>query len=181
MAASPTHAIDNPMTKPLTLILALMICLSGCQQSAKPRAKKPPAEPRRTLYERIGGEATIVAIVDDLVARAAADPKVNFTRTGTTRPWEATPENVARLKQRLIQFLGTATGGPQRYEGEDMRTAHRGMRITPLEYTAFVKDVAASLDAAGVKEKERKELLAIIESARGTIVERPTTRPTTQR
>jgi hemoglobin len=128
-------------------------------------------ESQKTLYDRMGGEATIVAVVDDLIRRAMADPNVNFTRQGTTRPWQATPENLALLKKRLIQFLGTATGGPQRYEGEDLRTAHRGMRIMVPQFRAFAKDLAASLDAAGVKEKERKELLEIVESARGAIVE----------
>ena len=128
-------------------------------------------EPQKTLYQRIGGEATIVKVVDDLIARAIADPNVDFTRQGTTRPWQPTPENLAQLKKRLVQFLGTATGGPQRYEGEDLRTAHRGMRITSPQFRAFARDLAASLDAAGVKEKERKELLEIIDSARGAIVE----------
>jgi truncated hemoglobin YjbI len=128
-------------------------------------------EPQKTLYDRLGGEATIAAVVDDLLARAMADPNVNFIRQGTTRPWQATPENLALLKKRLIQFLGTATGGPQRYEGEDLRTAHRGMRITAQQFKAFAKDLGASLDAAGVREKERKELLEIIESGRGAIVE----------
>jgi hemoglobin len=160
----------------LALVLFALCGVTGChpaaKSAAKPAAKKPPAD-ERTLYDRIGGEATIVAIVDDLMARAAADPKVNFTRTGTTRPWQATPDNLARLRTRLIQFLGTATGGPHRYEGEDMRTAHRGMSITRGEFDAFVADVRASLETVGVKEKERKELLAIIESARGTVVESP--------
>jgi len=132
--------------------------------------------PQKTLYDRIGGEATILAVVDDLVTRAIADPSVNFTRQGTTRPWQPTPENIAQLKKRLVQFLGTATGGPHRYEGEDLRTAHRGMRITPPQFRAFAKDLAASLDAVGVKEKERKELLEMIESARGSLVEQPGTR-----
>ena len=162
------------MTKLLLAVVVLTLALSaatGCQRATKPAAPKKPPVDERTLYDRIGGEATIVALVDDLMARAAADPKVNFTRTGTTRPWQATPDNLARLRTRLIQFFGTATGGPQRYEGEDMRTAHRGMRITRGEFDAFLADAAASLEKLGVKEKERKELLAIFESARGTVVE----------
>jgi hemoglobin len=160
------------MIKSLTLVLALMIAGAGCQQPAKPIAKeKKEEEPRQTLYDRLGGELTVVAVVDDLVARAMADPNVNFTRTGTPHPWQPTPDNLALLKKRLIQFLGTATGGPQQYEGEDLRTAHRDMRITPAEFDAFAKDIAASLDKAGVKTNERKEVLEIVESARGSIVE----------
>ena len=182
------------MTKLLpALLLALLLLLTavaaGCRSmrgpatrpaddAAEPKRAADPADedadakkPQKTLYERIGGERTIVAVVDDLVARAAADPKVNFTRNSAPHPWQATPENVARLKTRLVQFLGTATGGPQRYEGEDMRTAHRGMQISSAEFTAFVKGFQASLEHAGVKAKERKELLEIVESARGTVVE----------
>ena len=189
----------------LVLALLMIVTTSGCTSnrsattqraadaradaSAEPKKTGDPADdeddddaakkargPRKTLYERIGGEKAIAAVVDDLVSRAAADPAVNFTRKGTPHEWPATPENVARLKQRLVQFFGTATGGPQRYEGEDMRTAHRGMRITPAEFNAFAKHVGASLDRAGVKAKERKEILAIVESARGTVVEVPGTR-----
>src|SRR3954466_16138281 len=36
-----------------------------------------PGAKDKTLYERLGGEAAIRAVTDDLVARLAADPKVN--------------------------------------------------------------------------------------------------------
>ena len=177
MTPLPPAAAGNRMNHIITLALALVILSSsGCRSTGSPPAaaakKQPEKEPQRTLYDRLGGEGTIVAVVDDLVARAMADPKLNFTRNGTTPPWQPTPANVARLKTRLVQLLGTATGGPQRYEGEDLRTAHRGMRISAAEFGVFVTDVQQSLEAAGVKEKERKEVLEIIKSAKGTVVER---------
>ena len=145
---------------------------ADAQKTGDPDAdeEKPPEKP---LYVRIGGEKTIVALVDDLVARAAADPKVNVTRNGAPRPWQATPESVARLKTRLVQFLGTASGGPQKYEGEDMTTAHKGMRITTREFDAFADHFRAAMSTAGIAEKEQQELLAIVESTRGPIVESP--------
>ena len=174
------------MTGTLRLVLALLLMLiatSGCQHAAKPAAAAPTTAPaakeqeelKKTLYDRIGGEATIVAVVDDLIARAMADRAVNFSRSGTPHAWQPTPQNVALLKTRLIQFLGTATGGPQQYEGEDLRTGHRGMRITGAEFDAFVRDVGVSLQQVGVKEKERKEVLEIVQSAKGSIVERAPT------
>jgi hypothetical protein len=38
---------------------------------------------KKSLYDRIGGEAALTKVVDDFVAKAAANPKVNFTRNGT--------------------------------------------------------------------------------------------------
>src|SRR5262245_56367433 len=65
---------------------------------------RKPAPP--SLYSRLGGEQAVSAVVDDFVARAASNPKVNFTRQGGTgREWEASPENVARLKKHLAQFI----------------------------------------------------------------------------
>jgi len=53
--------------------------------------------------------------VDDFVNAAAADPKVNFDRKNPphSKPWDATPENVAKLKQRIAAFVTEATGGPK--------------------------------------------------------------------
>src|SRR5437868_2096500 len=34
----------------------------------------------RTLYERLGGQKTIVALVDDVTHRITNDPRVNFER-----------------------------------------------------------------------------------------------------
>ena len=177
---------------PLAVLLCAMLTLSGCQTmgkitrraptttrpaaDAEPRKAGDPADedakgPQQTLYERLGGEKAIAALVDDLVARSASNPAVNFSRQGTPREWSPTPENIERLKARLIQFFGAATGGPQRYEGQDMVTAHRGMRITDTEFDAFASDLRASLDRLAVGEKEQKELMETIESARGAIAQ----------
>jgi hemoglobin len=130
-------------------------------------------EPEVPLYVRLGGEGRIVALVDDFLPRALANPKVNFARSGTPRPWQPTPQNLDRLKTRFVQFLATATGGPQKYEGEDMVTAHKGMRITGAEFDALVADLTASMQTLRIGEREQKDLHALVHSARGAIVENP--------
>jgi hemoglobin len=124
----------------------------------------------RTLYERLGGEAAITAVVDEFVARASTNPKVNFTRKGTPAEWSATPDNVAKLKKRLVQFIGGVTGGPQKYEGKDMRTVHAGMGITEAEFSAAAADLAGALDKYRVPEKEKDELMVIVGATRAAIV-----------
>ncbi len=126
-----------------------------------------------SLYDRLGGEAAIRSVVDDFVARAAADDTLNFTRQGTANAWEATPENVQLLKDRLVQFVGQATGGPQAYEGQDMATAHAGMAITNAEFDRLGGHLKASLDAHSVPAQEQSELLAIVETTRSAIVTAP--------
>jgi len=132
-----------------------------------------PASAPEALYNRLGGAKAITAVVDDFVARAASNPKVNFTRKGTSMEWQASPENVAVLKKHLVQLISKVTGGPQKYEGRDMKAAHAGMKITDEEFDAIAGDLKATLNKFKVPAKEQKELLTIVGSTRGAIVEKP--------
>ena len=135
-------------------------------------AEAPATTPEKSLYERLGGQAAISAVVDDFVPRAAANPAVNFTRQGQPRTWDATPENVEKLKKHLVQFVSMATGATDVvYEGRDMVAAHEGLKITDAEFDALAADLGASCDRLGVPAKEKDELLAVAGSTRGSIVQ----------
>lgn len=144
-------------------------------------AEKAQAE-KKSLYERLGGEKGLTAIVDDFVARAMADPRVNWERKGVKRggfslhrnqsvEWKPTPEKIEALKKHMVQFLSVATGGPTNYDGREMKEAHQGMNINNTEFDASVGDLKASMDKVGVPVAEQKELLSIIESSRALISE----------
>jgi hemoglobin len=137
-------------------------------------------ERKLTLFERLGGENGINAIVDDFTQRAMADPRVNWERKGVKRSgffgrnesivWTANEQNITALKQHFAQFLALATGGPAKYDGKEMAAAHSGMRITNAEFDAAIGDLKASLDKLQIATKEQKELLAVIESTRPQVV-----------
>jgi hemoglobin len=140
------------------------------------------ASGKTSLYDRLGGEGGIKLIVNDFVPRALADPRVNWQRVGITRggltihrgnsmKWDATPENVDHLKAHLAEFFALTTGGPVKYTGKDMRSAHASMHITNPEFDASVGDLKATLDMLQIANQEQKELLSIIESTREEVVE----------
>lgn len=160
----------------LAIALGLSVALGACQQQGEEAADgadslaQADTAAAATLYDRLGGEAAIAAVVDTMVALAAADTELNFTRQGTANEWEATPENVELLKTRLVQFVGQATGGPQAYEGADMTAAHAGMQITDEEFDRLAGHLEAALDAHSVPDAEKQELFAIVETTRSAIV-----------
>lgn len=158
------------------VLIAGLFLAGGCESgsmwgddSDKIEARAPADQ--QSLYHRLGGEEGIRKVVDDLVAISAPNPAVNFTRQGHPNQWQATDENVRLLKERLVQFIGSATGGPQIYRGKDMVTAHKGMEITEAEFNAFAKDVEKALDMNNVPKREQKELMSIIEGTRSAIVQ----------
>ena len=161
------------MIRRSTLLGGIAFVLASFVCAAVPARAEEPAVPavEKSLYERLGGEPAITAVVEDFVGRAASDPAVNFTRQGTSRAWDPTPDNVAKLKARLVQFIGMATGGPQNYEGQGMKDVHVGMAITGAEFDALAADLKASLDQFNVPAKEQGELLAIVGTTRADIVE----------
>ena len=145
---------------------------------AAPAQPAPQARPtvsrRGTLFERMGGEPVVRAVVDDLVAAAAADPAVNFTRQGHGDARQVQP---AQLKQALVAFFTTTAGGPEQYRGSDMVSAHRGMAITNAEFDAFARHLSAALEKNGVGRREREELLSAVATTRAAIVETPDAPP----
>lgn len=151
------------------------------EKKSDAEGKGAQAEGKLSLFDRLGGEQGITAIVDDATPRLLQDPRVNFQRNGAKNgkfslfhkqavTWQATPENVTRFKTHIVQFLSLASGGPAHYEGRDMKSVHAGMHITNAEFDAAIGDFKASLDKLQIPNREQKELLAIIESTRPQIV-----------
>ncbi|HTL30462.1 MAG TPA: group 1 truncated hemoglobin [Tepidisphaeraceae bacterium] len=135
---------------------------------------------KKALYDRLGGEAGISAIVDDWVTRLLNDPRVNFERKDVKAgsilnrksvEWKPSPDQVQQLKKHFAQFLTLSTGGPTHYDGQDMKEAHADMHIANAEFDAAIGDLKATLDKIGTATEEQKELLAIIESTRPQVVE----------
>src|SRR6187200_384729 len=65
--------------------LVIIGLLVGCESWKKDHPKdmsKAGGMQGKSLYDRLGGEPAIRAVVDDFVPRAANDAKVNFTRKG---------------------------------------------------------------------------------------------------
>ena len=116
----------------------------------------------RSLFERLGGSGAITAVVKDFRDRCGGDPRINakFART-----------DMARLTSMLIDQVSEASGGPAKYTGRDMKTAHTDMSVTTGEFNALVEDLVATLNKFGVGKAEQDELLGILGPLKSDIVE----------
>ena len=138
-------------------ITVALLLLASLTVAATAKTKK-----EKSLYERLGKKAALTAVVDEFVARAAADTRINmkFART-----------DIPRLKFMLVEQLCAATGGPCKYTGRSMTETHKNMKVTEGEFNALVEDLVGALDKFKVPDKEKNELLGILGPLKSQIVE----------
>lgn len=142
--------------------LAAVLFFAGASQA-------PLEAKEKTLYQRLGGKKPIVAVVDEFVGRVAADTRINsyFAKTA------ADPQRLAKFKMNLVDQICMASGGPCKYMGKDMKSAHMGMGISTADFNALVKDLAAALDKFHVGDREKNDLLGALGPMKTDIVEKP--------
>ena len=147
------RSILRSLAMPAALTATLL--LGACQNMGMAPMQQ------KSLYERLGGQGAIVAVVDDFVGNVAADNRINkfFGKT-----------DIPRLKRLLVEQICAGTGGPCTYTGRDMKSAHAGMGINDAQFNALVEDLVKSLDKFKVPEKEKGELLGILGPMKPSIV-----------
>ncbi len=126
----------------------------------------PAAE--KTLYARLGGKKAITAVVDEFVGRVAADNRINHFFKDTA----SDPKRLAKFKKNLIDQICEASGGPCKYKGKDMKTAHAGMGVGDGDFTALVEDLVGALDKFNVGATEKDQLLGALGPMKKDIVEK---------
>jgi hemoglobin len=120
-----------------------------------------------SLYERLGGVYSIAVVVDDLVDRVMADPRLNVNPAVDEAHHKVPP---AGFKYLVTEMVCWASGGPQKYTGRSMADSHRHLNITPQEWDAFMDDFQQTVDKFKVPPVEQAELRAIVDSTYGDIV-----------
>ena len=148
------------------LLIAVCACAStkSGDKPASDSAAGSGGATGKTLFDRLGGKPAIEAVVDEFLGRVSQDERINASFAGAHLP---------RLRQRLVEQICQASGGPCTYSGRDMKSVHTGMGITGAQFDALAGHLVGALDKFKVPEKEKGELLAVIGPMRGDIVEEP--------
>ncbi|MFA5081688.1 MAG: c-type cytochrome [Hydrogenophilaceae bacterium] len=115
----------------------------------------------QSLYQRLGGKEAINAVVKDLLANGMADARL--------QPRMSRMDG-ARCERQLTDLLCETTGGPCKYVGRDMKTAHAGANVTETEWQAFAENLSKTFVRFNVPARERGELMQLIGPMKADIV-----------
>ncbi|MCB5207847.1 group I truncated hemoglobin [Methylovorus mays] len=139
--------------KPFSIasLIFLVACVCACS----------PVKPERSLYDRLGGNAVLTAVVDETIDKVSQDPKTSRSFDGVKLPV---------LKESIVSQLCSLTGGGCQYEGETMENAHADARITNAEFERMVDAMRTALDHQHVGTREKNELLKLLAPMKRDIV-----------
>ena len=98
-----------------------------------------------SLYERLGGAFAIAAVVDQF-----SDELINNPIVGQTKHYAATKPGSTPL---------------------GLEEAHRELKISPAEFDEVAAELARTLDAFSVPEREKEEVLAAFAAHKDEVTE----------
>jgi hemoglobin len=116
----------------------------------------PQMAAQDSLYKRLGGYDALAAVTDDFIGRLASDPKLGRFFVGLSN------DSKVRVRQHVVDFLCHATGGPCKYTGRDMVTAHTGLGITEEDWNISVQALGATLNKFKVGQREQQDVVGAI-------------------
>lgn len=115
----------------------------------------------KSLFERLGGNAGITAITEDLVENHLSNDAI------ANRFAES---DIPALKNAAAAFMIAGTGGENIYKGKDMLSVHKGMNISATEFMAVLDDALSAMDKNNIAQREQEEVLFVLYSMRSNIV-----------
>lgn len=138
--------------------LITLTLLAGCFACS---SAKNEVEPKASLYQKIGEQPAITAIVDNLINIIGQDDVIfaHFAQS-----------NVSHFKEKLTVFLCQITDGPCAYKGDTMQDIHQGMYINKNQFNHFVELFIDAMEESNISYPIQNELLARLAPLRESII-----------
>ena len=115
------------------------------------------------LYKALGEKAGISRIADDFVGRMVADTRINAMFKNTKLP---------NLKEQIRDQFCFLSGGPCKYEGDSMKTAHKELGVNKANFNLAVEHLQLAMDGNGVPFRDQNKLLALLAPMHRDIITR---------
>jgi truncated hemoglobin YjbI len=114
-----------------------------------------------SLFEAIGGEAKVFAVLQALYDRLFTDPMVSFLFQGKDKD---------RIVSQQLAFTCRFLGGPHRYEGKPLPEAHAALPLLPGHFDRRHKLLEQVLDEQKVPDEVKRQWLRLDEGLRTSVL-----------
>ena len=139
-------------------LLAMTSGLFAIGASAEPEQSAAEAA---SLYERLGAWDGISKVVADTIDLHMKNPTISHYFKDV---------DLDKLHAHVTAFFAAGTGGPAKYEGRDMTSAHAAMGMSDEDFHSAVADVLTAVKMNGLGEQEQSEVEAILLSLKPAVM-----------
>jgi len=115
----------------------------------------------KSLFDTLGGEASISKVVDNFYIKVLSDSLVKNFFKGI---------DMDRQKKHMRSFMKLALGGPDSYTGRSMRDAHKRLDLEDKHFNQIAKLLAETLRDLSVSETLIKKVIDIVETTRSDVL-----------
>ena len=115
----------------------------------------------KTLYDRLGAENFFGKFGELLGHKILKDSLLGPKYSQT---------DFQKVHERRMQLFKTMFGGPGKYEGRDMKSAHSGQQLSDQQFDHFVNVFEEALAELKVNDNLIKEALAMVETMRPDVL-----------
>lgn len=135
---------------------------------------------QESLYNRLGGVFAIAAVIDKFSDDIVKNPMVGQeSENPALREWHTKQlDRLPGLKFMRTLWVCNVAGGPFNYVGTEpgatpigLENAHREFHIKPEEFDEVAAELGRTLDAIGVGEPEKGEVLAAFAAHKAEVTE----------
>ncbi|MDB6162157.1 MAG: hypothetical protein JWO04_5863 [Gammaproteobacteria bacterium] len=125
-----------------------------------------------TLYERIGGQAKLKAVVDEFTNLILEDDRINFTFADS---------DMSKFKKLIFEQLCEITQGPCKYTGRDMHEAHAKLNLDNAQFNALAEDLYIAFERVHVPYRVQNKVMALLAPMQRDVVKPGFVAPGTQK
>lgn len=176
--AAMAQAVSRSITRRSVVAGLTLTAASVAVLARAAGAQANQTMPEKSLYERLGGVFAIAAVVDHFSDAVVDNPIVGQkSENPQLREWHT--KSLGRLPG--LKFMRTlwvcnVSGGPFQYTATKpgatllgLEEAHRGLRISPVEFDEVAAELGRTLDFFKVPEPEKAEVLAAFAAHKGEV------------
>lgn len=114
-----------------------------------------------TLFDKYGGFDTFSAVVKSFYQKILDNDQIEHYFRGI---------NMERLIAHQTNFISKVLGGPDRYEGRDLKTVHSTLNISLPDFNEVAELLEEALEEAGVESNDIALIISTVASLQDEIV-----------
>lgn len=134
----------------INIVLLIIAVLSACA-----------AHHKSSLYEQIGGQATVEKLADAFITEIQYDKATLAFFLDS---------DIDRFREKFIEHTCAHIEGPCNYTGDSMKQVHQGMNIGEADFNRIVELLIKAMTNVDIPHRYQNQILARLAPMRSDII-----------